>query len=51
MKNITTPRNLSDAQFVTGYQSIRSSTTRTRSNLLAWGGWIAFGLLLLSTAG
>lgn len=50
MKNVTTPRTLSDAQFVTGYQSIRNSSKRTGGSWFAWAGWIAFGLLLLSTA-
>lgn len=51
MKNITTPRTLSDCTYTLGYQSVRNTSKRTRSNWLAWAGWIAFGVLLLSTAG
>lgn len=51
MKNVTTPRTLSDATFTTGYQSVRNTSKGPRSNWLAWSGWIAFAVLLLSNAG
>lgn len=46
MKNVTTPRTLSDSQFSTGYPSVYRSRERS-PRWFAWTGWIAFLLLLL----